>query len=206
MVMFLDFFSEVNLNQTSFDVALERAGAAMSVNCPFCDADHMDFERHKKSCFIKMAMENMVGHSIVHTTESLMESWNSRVGNKCLHPISSEKDYQAALRMIEASMAIEGSNSEELEVLAILVQEYEKSTFPVDLPDPVLAIKFRMEQLGLTKEDLITYFGDLEVVNHVFNYSKSLDIDMIRNIQKGIGVPLECLIKCYPLKPVGMEN
>lgn len=111
--------------------------------------------------------------------------------------IKSEEDYQAALAHLESLMdAVPGSPEEEdLEVLAVLIETYEKEHFPIGLPDPIEAIKFRMEQQGLTRKDLVPYIGSQSKVSEVLNKKRPLSLAMMRALHKGLGIPAEVLMQ-----------
>jgi len=111
--------------------------------------------------------------------------------------IKTEEEYEEALARVEALMdAAPGSaQEEELELLALLVEKYEEDHFPIDTPDPVEAIKFRMEQEGLEPKDLIPYLGSQSKVSEVLNHKRPLSLNMIRNLQEGLDIPLEVLIQ-----------
>ncbi len=110
--------------------------------------------------------------------------------------IKNEKEYQEALSEIEQLMdAAPGSSEEErLEVLSILVEKYEKENYPIDLPDPIEAIKFRMEQEGLSHKDMQKYLGSQSKVSEVLNYKRPLSLPMIRSLNEGLGIPAEVLL------------
>jgi antitoxin component HigA of HigAB toxin-antitoxin module len=84
---------------------------------------------------------------------------------------------------------------QEEELLVLLVEKYEAEHYPIDLPDPVEAIKFRMEQEGLEPKDLIPYLGSQSKVSEVLNYKRPLSLSMIRSLQEGLGIPAEVLIQ-----------
>ena len=84
---------------------------------------------------------------------------------------------------------------ERLDVLATLVEAYEKKHFPLDLPDPVEAIKFQMDQKGLSPKDLEPMIGKVNRVYEVLNHKRPLTLKMIRRLHKQLGIPAECLIK-----------
>jgi len=84
---------------------------------------------------------------------------------------------------------------ERLDVLVTLVEAYEKKHFPLDLPDPVEAIKFRMEQMGLTPKDLAPMIGRMNRVYEILNHKRPLTVKMIWRLHKGLGIPAESLIK-----------
>jgi HTH-type transcriptional regulator/antitoxin HigA len=111
--------------------------------------------------------------------------------------IKTEAEYDAALERIDAVMnAAPGSaEEEELELLAILVEKYEQERYPIELPDPVEAIKFRMEQEGLTRKDMIKYLGSQSKVSEVLNYKRPLSLAMIRALTEGLNIPAEVLIQ-----------
>lgn len=110
--------------------------------------------------------------------------------------IKNEQDYAFALSEIGRLMNAEPGSVDEnrLEVLAILVEKYEEEVFPIDLPDAVSAIKFRMEQEGLKQKDLVPYIGSQPKVSAVLNGKRELSKEMIRKLHEGLGIPLEVLI------------
>lgn len=114
--------------------------------------------------------------------------------------LKTEDDYQAALDRVEALMyAKPGSaNEEELELWSLLVERYEQEQFPIDLPDPVEAIKFRMEQEGLRQKDLEKFFPGKNRVSEVLNRKRPLSIGMIRSLHRGLGIPAEVLLRESP--------
>lgn len=89
-----------------------------------------------------------------------------------------------------------------MDVLVTLVEAYEAKHFPVDLPDPVEAIKFRMEQTGLTAKDLEPYIGRSNRVYEILNRKRPLTLAMIWRLNQGLGIPAESLIKPIKLAPV----
>ncbi len=115
--------------------------------------------------------------------------------------IKTGEDYQLALKRIEALMDARPNceDEEELELLSFLVDQYEKEHFPIDLPDPVEAIKFRMEQEGLTRKDLTKYLGSQSKVSEVLAGKRSLSLAMIRSLYEGLRIPAEVLLQ----KPAG---
>ena len=114
-----------------------------------------------------------------------------------IKPIKTKVDYRAALKEIEAlMMARAGSpDGERLDILATLVEAYEKRHFHFDLPDPVEAIKFRMEQMALTPKDLVPMIGQINRVYEVLNRKRPLTLQMIRRLHQKLGIPAESLIK-----------
>jgi HTH-type transcriptional regulator/antitoxin HigA len=114
-----------------------------------------------------------------------------------IKPIKTKADYRAALKEIEGLMAA-GANTpegERLDVLTTLVEAYERKHFSMELPDPIEAIKFRMESLGLKPKDLQPMIGGLNRVYEVLNHTRPLTLAMIRRLHEGLGIPAECLIK-----------
>ena len=114
-----------------------------------------------------------------------------------IKPIKTDADYRAALKEIE-SLMIAGSDTpegEKLDVLVTLVEAYEAKHFPMELPDPVEAIKFEMERKGLTVKDLEPMIGKSNRVYEILNHKRSLTLKMIWKLHDGLGIPAECLIK-----------
>ena len=114
-----------------------------------------------------------------------------------IRPIRTEEDYQAALARIDALMDAELGSDEgdELEVLATLVELFEEARFPIELPDPITAIKFRMEQQGLSQSDLAPIFGSRAKVSEVLSGKRGLTLKMIRALHAHLGIPAESLIR-----------
>lgn len=111
--------------------------------------------------------------------------------------LKTEEEYKAALTYIETLMdAKPGSPEEEqLELFALLVEKYEDEHYPIDLPDPIEAIKFRMEQQGLSPKDMQAYLGSQSKVSEVLNYKRSLSLSMMRALVKGLDIPAEVLLQ-----------
>ena len=114
-----------------------------------------------------------------------------------IKPIKTDADYRAALKEIESLMMAETDTpeGERLNVLVTLVEAYENRHFPLDLPDPVEAIKFRMDQMGLSPKDLEPMIGRLNRVYEVLNHKRPLTLKMIWKLHRGLGIPAESLIK-----------
>ncbi len=116
-----------------------------------------------------------------------------------IHPIRTEDDYRAAMREISAFFDNEPEpetlEGDRFEILLTLAEAYEAKHFPVDLPDPVEAIKFRMEQGGLTPKDLEPMIGRMNRVYEILNRKRPLTLAMIRKLHAGLGIPAESLIK-----------
>lgn len=113
-----------------------------------------------------------------------------------IRPIRTDADHAAALRRIDALMDAEAGTTEadELDVLATLVEAYEDRHFPIADPDPLAAIQFRMEQLGLTRKDLEPLLGSRGRVSEVLNGRRALSLQMIRRLNRELGIPLESLV------------
>jgi HTH-type transcriptional regulator/antitoxin HigA len=115
-----------------------------------------------------------------------------------LKPIRTEADYQAALQAVAPYFEHEpqaGSDeADQFEVLLLLIEHYEASHYPIAPPDPVEAIRFRMEQAGLTPKDLEPMIGRLNRVYEVLTRKRPLTLPMIRRLHAGLGIPAESLI------------
>ena len=113
-----------------------------------------------------------------------------------IRPIRTESDHESALKRIESLMAAKQGTAEgdELDVLATLVEAYENKHFPISAPDPVEAIKFRMEQLGLDRKDLEPFIGSRARVSEILNRRRGLSVAMIRSLHENLDIPLEALI------------
>ena len=114
-----------------------------------------------------------------------------------IKPIRTKRNHEAALRKIEQLMAARRNTPEgdQLDVLVTLVEAYEARHFPLDLPDPVEAIKFVMEQRNLAVKDLVPYIGQPNRVYEVLNHKRPLTMAMAWKLHKGLGIPAESLIK-----------
>lgn len=112
-------------------------------------------------------------------------------------PIKTKRDHTLALQQIESLMSAKANTPEGelLDLLVTLVEAYEARHYPVDLPDPVEAIKFRMEQSGLTAKDLEPMIGRLNRVYEILNRKRPLTLKMIWRLHKDLGIPAESLIK-----------
>jgi HTH-type transcriptional regulator/antitoxin HigA len=112
-------------------------------------------------------------------------------------PIKSQRDYRRVLSEIEGLMGARRNSREgdRLDVLVTLVEGWERKHYRHDLPDPVEAIKYHMEQNGLQPRDLIPFIGGRNRVHEVLNRRRELTINMIRRLHDGLGIPAESLIK-----------
>lgn len=113
--------------------------------------------------------------------------------------IKTEQEYQAALNRLEEifDSKKDSKTADELELLSLLIEKYENEISPIDLPDPIEAIKFRMEQLGYKQKDLAQAIGLKSRVSEILNKKRKLTIDMIRKLHDTLGIPTEVLIKEY---------
>ena len=114
-----------------------------------------------------------------------------------IRPIRTRADYRAALKEIETLMAAERDTpeGERLDVLVTLIEAYESKHYPLDLPDPVAAIRFRMEQKGMTPKDLVPMIGRINRVYEVLGRRRALTLAMIQRLHRELGIPAESLIK-----------
>src|SRR5690554_2822458 len=113
--------------------------------------------------------------------------------------IKTEEDYDQALERLEmifdATLGTE--EGDELEVLGILIDKYENEHFPIDLPDPIEAIKFRMEQMDYTQNDLANIIGLKSRASEILNRKRKLSLEMIRKIHENIHIPTDVLVQVY---------
>jgi len=111
--------------------------------------------------------------------------------------IKTEADYEAALARLEELLDAEPETPEgdEFELWATLISAYEEDAFPIDLPDPVAAIRFRMEQAGLKQADLVPYIGSASRVSEILRGKRTLSLSMIRRLHEDLGIPAEVLLQ-----------
>lgn len=116
-----------------------------------------------------------------------------------LKPIKTENDYYQALERLEQifDSKPETKDGDELEILGILIENYENDFFPIDLPDPIDAIKFRMEQLNYTQNDLAEVIGLKSRASEILNKKRKLTLEMIRKLTEKLHIPTEVLIQAY---------
>lgn len=112
-------------------------------------------------------------------------------------PIKTKRDHLRALKEIEGLMTAKPNSTEgdRLDVLVTLVEAWEAKHYPLDLPDPVAAIRYHMEQSGLAPKDLVPYIGGRGRVYEVLNRKRPLSLRMIWRLHRGLGIPAESLIK-----------
>jgi len=111
-------------------------------------------------------------------------------------PIKNEKDYQKSLKELEKVFDANPntSNGDTAQMLVLLIEDYEKKYFPIEAPDPIEAIKYRMEEQGLSNKDVVPYFGSKSLVTQVLNGQRNLSLKMIRALHRGLGLPYEVLL------------
>jgi len=116
-----------------------------------------------------------------------------------IKPIRNEQDYQKALERLEVIFDAKRGTEEgdELEILSILIDNYENEHFPIGMPDPIEAIKFRMEQMGMKQKDLAEVFGFKSRVSEILNKKRKLTLEMVRNLNTKLHIPTEVLIQDY---------
>jgi HTH-type transcriptional regulator / antitoxin HigA len=121
-----------------------------------------------------------------------------------IRPIKTESDYEAALAEIERLFdAAPGTpKGDRLEVMATLVEAYERQHYPMPPADPIEAIKYYMESRGLTRRDVEPYIGSRARVAEVLNRKRPLSLEMIRRLHKGLGIPADVLIEPYAARKV----
>jgi HTH-type transcriptional regulator/antitoxin HigA len=116
-----------------------------------------------------------------------------------IKPIKTKKDYQQALDRLEIIFdAKKGTvEGDELEVLGILIDKYENERFPIGFPDPIEAIKFRMEQMGYNQADLAKVVGLKSRASEILSKKRKLSLDMIRQLHERLNIPTDVLIQSY---------
>jgi HTH-type transcriptional regulator/antitoxin HigA len=113
-----------------------------------------------------------------------------------IRPIKNEKDYNASIRRIEELWGAKKDTpqGDELDLLVTLVESYEMKHYPIAPPDPVDAIKFRMEQMGMTRADMVKYLGSQSRVSEVLNGKRKLTLGMVKSLYKGLKISPEILL------------
>lgn len=115
-----------------------------------------------------------------------------------LKPIRNEREYDEAITEVEKLFAANPKKgtpkADKLEVLTLLINHYEEKRYPAMPPDPIEAIKFRMDQMDLTRKDLELYMGSRSRVSEVLNHKRQLSLAMIRQLHQGLRIPAETLI------------
>ena len=118
-----------------------------------------------------------------------------------LKPIKSEQDYRKALERLEVifDAPVDSKDGDEAEILSLLIENYENEHYPIEAPDPIEAIKIRMEELNMRQKDLVGIIGGKSRVSEVMNRKKRLTVDMIRELEQVLQVSASVLVKSYQL-------
>ena len=116
-------------------------------------------------------------------------------------PIKTENDYRAALKRIDAlfDAPVGTPESDEADVLGLLIDDYEQKHYPIDAPNPIEAIKIRMEEMQLKQKDLVLVIGSKSRVSNILNRKRKLTVDMIRNLNRRLNISPKILISDYEL-------
>lgn len=119
-----------------------------------------------------------------------------------LRPIRTKKDYQAALAETERlwDAPAKSAQADRLDVLTLLIEQYERQHFPIADPDPIDFLNHVMEARGLTRKDLEPYIGPRGRVSDILNRVRPMTLEMIRRLAEGLNLPVEVLIRPYPLR------
>ena len=119
-----------------------------------------------------------------------------------LKPIRTKREYDTSLKQAEAwwDTPADSREAEQLDVLVLLIEDYETRHFPIDPPDPVEFLQFIMEQRGLVRKDLEPFIGSRARVAEVLNRVRPLSLEMIRSLSEGLDLPADVLVKRYELR------
>jgi len=141
----------------------------------------------------------LFGLGLLALTGSMTKLTQLKFNNMEWKVIKTEKDYQKALKRLDSIFdAKKGSKEgDELDLLSLLIDNYEKEKHSIDLPDPIEAIKFRMEQLGYKQKDLAGAMGLKSRVSEILNRRRKLTLDMVRKLHDVLGIPTDVLVKEY---------
>jgi HTH-type transcriptional regulator/antitoxin HigA len=122
-----------------------------------------------------------------------------------IKPIKNERDYRRVLKEIDTLMDAKANTlaGDRLDVLVTLAEAWEKEHHPIEAPDAIEAIRFAMDQRGLSRRDLEPYIGSRARVAEVLNHKRSLTLPMIRRLHNGLGISAEVLIRDDGLRPAG---
>ncbi len=118
-----------------------------------------------------------------------------------LKPIKTDKDYQNALKRLEVifDAPVDTKEGDEAEILSLLIENYENEHYPIEAPDPIEAIKIRMEELNLRQKDLVGIIGGKSRVSEILNRKKRLTVDMIRELEQILQISASVLVNNYQL-------
>jgi len=115
-----------------------------------------------------------------------------------IKPVKTEKDYYDALERLEVIFdANPGKPEGEVEILVMLIERYENEHYSIDLPDPIEAIKFRMEQMGYNQSGLAEIIGQKSRASEILNRKRKLSLEMIRQLHKALNIPMDVLVQVY---------
>jgi len=116
-------------------------------------------------------------------------------------PLKTNKDYENALKRMELLFDAPAGTpeSDEADILALVIDDYERKHFPIEAPDPIEAIKIRMEEMQLKQSDLINEIGGKSRVSEILNRKRKLTVDMIRNLTSRLNLSANILVKDYQL-------
>ncbi len=116
-----------------------------------------------------------------------------------IKPIKTDKDYEKALERLEVifDSSVNSKEGDEAEILSMLIDNYENEHFPIDAPDPIEAIKIRMEEMNLKQKDLIGIIGGKSRVSEILNKKKRLTVDMIRELERILHISASVLVSNY---------
>ena len=119
-----------------------------------------------------------------------------------LKPIKSDKDYQEALGRLEVifDAPIDSKEGDEAEILSLMIENFENQNYPIETPDPIEAIKIRMEELNLRQKDLVGIIGGKSRVSEILNRKKKLTVDMIRELERILQISASVLVNNYSLE------
>lgn len=118
-----------------------------------------------------------------------------------LKPIKTEKDYRNALERLEVifDAPVDTKEGDEAEILALMIENYENEHYPIEAPDPIEAIKIRMEELNIRQKDLVGVIGGKSRVSEILNRKKKLTVDMIRELERVLQISASVLVSNYKL-------
>jgi len=118
-----------------------------------------------------------------------------------IKPIKNETDYRSALKRLDVifDAPVGSTESDEADLLGLLIDDYEKKHYPIEAPDPIEAIKIRMEEMHLKQIDLVGEIGGKSRVSEILNRKRKLTLEMIRNLNKRLNLSPELLINDYKL-------
>ena len=118
-----------------------------------------------------------------------------------IKPIKTEKDYEQALERLEVIFEADSNSKggDEAEILSILIENYENQHYPIEAPDPIEAIKIRMEEMNLKQKDLVGIIGGKSRVSEILNKKKRLTVDMIRELERILHISASVLVNNYQL-------